>query len=420
MEFNVLDYSHNELYSHLLRMCSHLNVLNTLNITPSQMLDFIIDVDKQYNDILYHSFYHAVDIVTVLYYTLVELKAEKYFTALEISILLLSSLCHDAGHPGYNNEFQVKLKTDLALRFNNTSVLESLSVEIAFKLLRKHCLFKEYREDECLNMVKHIILATDMEYHYELLDDEHMLEDAFQSVDTTSGGDSEIEDTITDTPPTNGQATPPLSPHQAGLTTDQRLRFASILIHAADISNTVKIWPLCKQWSDLIVEEFFLQGDAEKAAHIPVSPGMDRDLATQASISLKFSDYIVKPYYEGLARLLPSAKVYLDILYENRAEWMKLKDSPLSSSVPSPSPLYGSNGYNVSVPAGTILVPSSTSSPYVHNPHPGKKLSTLVPCKYIHRRSGFHKPASRDEPISVPNSAAGNHLPGRHHLSRRS
>lgn len=62
------------------------------------MLDFLIDVDATYLDAPYHSFYHAVDIVTVLYYILTELEAEQYLSRLDIAALLLAALCHDAGH----------------------------------------------------------------------------------------------------------------------------------------------------------------------------------------------------------------------------------------------------------------------------------------------------------------------------------
>jgi hypothetical protein len=33
------------------------------------------------------------------------------------------------------------------------------------------------------------------------------------------------------------------------------------ILHTADISNPAKRWAVSRKWSDLVVEEFFLQGD---------------------------------------------------------------------------------------------------------------------------------------------------------------
>lgn len=98
-EFNVLDArSTEDLYGYVLGIFHKLQILDTLNISTSQFLDFLIDVDTKYNDTPYHSFYHATDVVVVLYYIIMDLKAKKYLSNLEIAILFISAICHDAGH----------------------------------------------------------------------------------------------------------------------------------------------------------------------------------------------------------------------------------------------------------------------------------------------------------------------------------
>ena len=44
-----------------------------------------------------------------------------------------------------------------------------------------------------------------------------------------------------------------------------RMTILRSLLHAADISNPAKQWDISKKWSDLVVQEFFEQGDREKA-----------------------------------------------------------------------------------------------------------------------------------------------------------
>ena len=45
-------------------------------------------------------------------------------------------LCHDIDHPGTNNAFQQFTQSDLALLYNDQSVLENHHSAMAFKILR--------------------------------------------------------------------------------------------------------------------------------------------------------------------------------------------------------------------------------------------------------------------------------------------
>jgi len=76
-----------------------------------------------------------------------------------------------------------------------------------------------------------------------------------------------------------------------------------------------------------VVQEFFRQGDIEKAQHLPVSPNMDRDQHNQPQISLGFSDFVVQPYFEAFVELLPDASLLLTTLADNRLQWLELQKS---------------------------------------------------------------------------------------------
>ena len=69
---------------------------------------------------------------------------EDVFTPLEIFAALFASAIHDAGHPGVTNQYLVNTSSELALLYNDESVLENYHVSTAFKLLQK---------DEC-NIIK--------------------------------------------------------------------------------------------------------------------------------------------------------------------------------------------------------------------------------------------------------------------------
>ncbi|CAH1757870.1 6139_t:CDS:2 [Entrophospora sp. SA101] len=294
MHFNVWDWSIPELYGIVLGMMVKLDLSECLQIRNSEMLDFIIDVEKGYHDTEYHSFYHAVDVVAVLYYMLTDLGAAKYLTPLDSICLMIAGLCHDIGHPGLNNVYQVNAKTPLAIKYNNQSVLENYSCALTMELLTKHKLFRN------LHSCNIEFLETELELE---MDDDN---DDNNSIDSCCySSNSSIASSPESSPISTIHSSSPSSSSSSFLILDQEQReiFLKVLLHAADLSNTVRPWDISKHWSDCVVEEFFKQGDLEKQKHLPVSPNMDREQAQQPQISLGFGDFVVKPYFEAFAFL---------------------------------------------------------------------------------------------------------------------
>jgi hypothetical protein len=58
---------------------------------------------------------------------------------------------------------------------------------------------------------------------------------------------------------------------------DDKVIFLEMIMHACDISNPSKPWSLCHKWADLVLEEYFIQGDLEKSRKLPVSYLCDRE-----------------------------------------------------------------------------------------------------------------------------------------------
>ncbi len=52
------------------------------------------------------------------------------------------------------------------------------------------------------------------------------------------------------------------------------------MVHCADLSNTAKPLDLYTCWMNRLMDEFFLQGDRERAAGLDISPMCDRETAT--------------------------------------------------------------------------------------------------------------------------------------------
>ncbi|KAG9063503.1 hypothetical protein KI688_004387 [Linnemannia hyalina] len=416
-DFNVWDHPLPEIYGIILAMFVKLDLVKCLNITEGELLDFIIDVDRGYLATYYHSFFHAADVTAVLYRILLDMNASQYLSKPDMAALLLAGLCHDIGHPGLNNLFQVNAKTDLVKQHGETSVLEKYSCSLAMDLIDKHKLFRNiasspagilpegnHATEQSMkeSMVK-AIMATDMSFHYDMLNNLNSLIE-FTSTPSSSPSSSDAENesdldhdsapssptdinipsslltpapTTTTTTTTNeslqarldgavchhshshGHPTPNhrrqfsasstssdcsdvsvdsdtssqtsrsitgASYRSASeLTPELRQNLSNCLLHAADISNAVKPWTLCKRWSDLVVQEFFRQGDIEKTQHLPISPNMDRNQHHQPQISLGFSDFVVRPYFESFVEFLPEAFPFLAALTNNREQWVLMQ-----------------------------------------------------------------------------------------------
>ncbi|KAI9276328.1 hypothetical protein BC943DRAFT_285185 [Umbelopsis sp. AD052] len=433
LDFDVFTRSRPELYGIVLGMFARLDLHTAAGVSLSELLDFIIDVDKGYFPNPYHNFFHAVDVTGVLFFILNDVRANRYLSKIDAMALLLAALCHDIGHPGYNNSFQVNMKSDIATRYNNQSVLESHSCTLTLNLLSKHKLLQRLGQAHQANMseeamktfITEMILATDMAFHYNQQDKlSNLIETVAQQENWTQVSDAA---SIPSPPSPHEAGSPPIQiktrlhvpdgvlPHDIilhskddyhpsfkGPKSEQEADFilnqqdrqslCRLLLHGADISNTVRPWSVCKKWSDLVVEEFFRQGDAERLHGLQISPGMDREESTQAEISLQFGDLVVGPYFELFAELLPNAQSFVEALTSNRGQWESLSQQP----EPTPSALtcnetprrdrlsvssYGSGkthppgGRRVSVAAGTLFIPDDSDVRLTNDSNGGRSAS---------------------------------------------
>ena len=78
LDYSLLNRQRAEVYGYIAGIFKKMGVNRTLGITTSEFLDFLIDVEKGYQDNPYHSFYHAVDVTMVLYHLLVLYDMSKY------------------------------------------------------------------------------------------------------------------------------------------------------------------------------------------------------------------------------------------------------------------------------------------------------------------------------------------------------
>ena len=85
--------------------------------------------------------------------------------------------------------------------------------------------------------------------------------------------------------------------------------------------SQVRPWPVAKAWEDLVMEEFFEQGDYEKQLGMTPDGLFDREKCKVPGSQCWFYDNMGKPLFEALATHIPETQTLLDVMRGNKDNW---------------------------------------------------------------------------------------------------
>jgi len=277
--------------------------LASLCKAPSdQVLQFIQAVEAAYHPNLYHNRAHAAEVTYTAYYLWAQLDAQDhmrgYFSSADLLALIFASADHDMAHPGTANDFLVKTQHALALRYSDRSVLEHYHIASAFALMKEMDIpllehgLPSPPPETLKNRVVDMVLATDMAQHRRVID----------------GINAEV------------------AIHQAQ--DIDKLALEPHLLHLADIGHPLRLRSVHKEWSSLIREEFFQQGDQEKTLGLHPTPLCDREKApTLAKSQQGFLSFVMMPSWRPMGQLLGQAAKQLEVyLVDNQVMWEELAE----------------------------------------------------------------------------------------------
>ncbi|XP_032321147.1 cAMP-specific 3',5'-cyclic phosphodiesterase 4C isoform X3 [Camelus ferus] len=153
------------------------DLLKTFQIPADTLVTYLLMLEGHYHsDVAYHNSLHAADVAQSTHVLLATPALEAVFTDLEVLAAIFASAIHDVDHPGVSNQFLINTNSELALMYNDASVLENHHLAVGFKLLQaENCdIFQNLSIKQRLSlrrMVIDIVLATDMSKHMNLLAD---------------------------------------------------------------------------------------------------------------------------------------------------------------------------------------------------------------------------------------------------------
>ena len=273
------------------------------SIQSLQAKNFLKKVESKYNLNPYHNSCHAADVMNSFLYLSKSIIPQ--IPSIELFSCILACLGHDIGHPGTNNRFMVQTKHELALHYNDMSVLENMHARDLFSTMNdSSCNITQGVGDYWLmrKIIIELILSTDMAKHFDFL---------------TSGKSNKlIQDKL--------------------LNFNDRLDIYKLTIKSADISHTGKIFDIHKQWCKLLIEEFFSQGDKEKELGLPVSMYCDRQTTDVHKSQSGFLINIALPLFMRLQHDMQSEEIETNCVQQLRKNilyWQKRKDNGRNSTM---------------------------------------------------------------------------------------
>ncbi|XP_069748281.1 cGMP-dependent 3',5'-cyclic phosphodiesterase isoform X2 [Narcine bancroftii] len=294
----------------VLSMAQDMGFTTNYKIDVRTLARFCMMVQRGYRDPPYHNWTHAFSVTHFCYLLYRNLQLLDLLFDLEILALFVSCMCHDLDHRGTNNSFQVASKSVLAALYSSEgSVMERHHFAQAIAILNSEgCnIFESFsRKDyqKMLDLIREIILATDMSHHINIFPQLQEMAKAYNKDD----------------------------PNHHNL-----LLF--LMMTTCDLNDQTKGWKTTIKTAELIYKEFFSQGDMEKSMGNSPIAMMDREKAFVPDLQINFMEHICIPTYELLSVIFPEAEPpYLQVK-ANRDQWVRVSSKFTFTGLPANSSL---------------------------------------------------------------------------------
>lgn len=278
-------------------------LLEAFRVSPDKFATFVSHVATHYRANPFHNLQHAFQ---VLHATSVLLRRDcgRWFSALDMLVMLLAALCHDIDHPGNTNDFELKARSQMALTHNDDAVLERHHCRVTFLILgHKSANILEHlspaRFVRARRLIIQCILATDMAKHVD-----------------------------------NCKALDLLTRRQLP---EKKYVLMGVVMHAADLSGQALPYSQAARWGMRMLTEFQAQAKHEQELLMSVDSFMANlhHIKARVTVQMNFINYVLRPLWLPLATLCPALRVYVDAL-EHNFDRHKLEFDRLSSDARAP------------------------------------------------------------------------------------
>ena len=317
-DFNIFDFQKKVSYKNVLPIMGYI-ILKTLGLFDSKIISirklnsFLYTISNNYKQTtLYHNSLHGADVTQSLCIFFLNTNAEEICetSVLDLLGMIVSAMGHDLGHPGLNNNFHINASTELGITYNDASCLENYHSSFLFRILRKeeNNILSKLSIQNYKTIRKRMIsqiLATDMANHGEVIS---LIRSKIKSWKE------------------NGQSRFNLLSGNDKTKFDEQQLLLNYLIHMADLGHNCKKFEISIEWIKLLTEEFWRQGDQERAKGLPISFLCDRQKIDVPASQIGFLRGFILSSFDCLVAIFPELKYTIDNAEDNIRRWTKLQD----------------------------------------------------------------------------------------------
>lgn len=307
--------------------CSGL--ITSFHLPTTQLVRCLKAIEDGYSDDNpYHNRKHAADVLQSMHLILHQGGLlPGYADELTLLACYLAAAMHDFQHGGHTNDYLIRIEDTLALTYNDKSPLENHHMASAYTMMQDpsmNFLGSLDREDGVTvrRLLIDLILATDMKQHFSIASQFGYMHRA-----TRGSADGSCTRTPSQTlPRTSSESTVALglgSPasNKVPLDDTERLVSLQMALKLSDLGHLSAPLHLHLRWVHALQEEFFRQGDSEKACSILVSPLFDRDKPGVTKSQVGFLEVVVLPCLKQFVDVFEGCEPLLSAARLNHSHW---------------------------------------------------------------------------------------------------
>jgi len=262
---------------------------------------FINSICDHYNRNHFHNFQHATNVLQMTYMLLDKTEIINKLNPHIVFAALLSALSHDVDHPGNTNSYEINSMSKYAKLYNDISVLENHHCSLTFELMERTGIIKNIKDEHFRDIRKTIImciLGTDMSKHNDYIS-------KFDNFNF-----QKLEYTI-----------------------DEQIFICSSFVHFADLSNPIKNFDACFEWSRRISLEFFEQTVKEENEGLPSLSFMKvHDKLSMSLNEISFITNISVPTWSLFVSKFKNLEFILDKVKITLDKWKDMEKKYISDN----------------------------------------------------------------------------------------
>eukprot|EP00200_Dunaliella_tertiolecta_P003872 CAMPEP_0202344636 /NCGR_PEP_ID=MMETSP1126-20121109/4232_1 /ASSEMBLY_ACC=CAM_ASM_000457 /TAXON_ID=3047 /ORGANISM="Dunaliella tertiolecta, Strain CCMP1320" /LENGTH=812 /DNA_ID=CAMNT_0048935853 /DNA_START=261 /DNA_END=2699 /DNA_ORIENTATION=+ len=345
-------------------------LMSTFNMHPTKLARFLRKIEAGYRtSVPYHNAIHAADVLQTLH-AICTLGGLSQVAAEPLLVLggYLAAIIHDHEHEGVTNAFHISTGSSLAMCYNDVSPLENHHLSSSFNVIREYDFMPTMSKAEFVSLRKVIVdlvLSTDMAKHLKIVGRISALaamvsasrqQQASKAMGPSSPTLSLQRKSLSFTRKPSSCDMQPQEPRLSRANTLRRpfdlervsegsmcssksdglvpleldeakkILLLQVALKCADLGHVAETVDVHLNWVRRLEEEFFQQGDLEKASGLPVSPLFDREHAGVSKSQEGFLSFVASPLFQALVTVLPDAQPLMTGIEDNIRHWKAKED----------------------------------------------------------------------------------------------